>query len=111
MAGLNKIRGNTQIQTGTIPAAAMNAQFAASVGDLFVDKENHAGGITGGITGTNHDFTLAYVPVPGSEMIFLRGTLRIDGYGMTGPNLQTVHFTVAPDPGDDLVVSYRKLIV
>ena len=107
MAGLNKIRGNTQIQTGTVPAAAMNAQFAASVGDLFVDKENHSSEPDGGKV----DFDLHFVPVPGSETVFLRGTLRSDEYGMTGPNLQTVHFLVAPDPGDDLFVSYRKLIV
>ena len=107
MAGLNKIRGSTQIQPGTVPAAALNSQFAASVGDLFVDKENHSDETTGAIL----DFVLDFVPVPGSELVFLRGLLRHDEYSMTGPNLNIVHFTVAPDSGDDLFVSYRKLIV
>jgi hypothetical protein len=107
MAGLNKIRGNTQVQPGTVPALVMDSQFAASVGDLFVDKENHSGDTTGVIV----DFPLQFIPVPGSEMVFLRGTLRIDGYQMTGPNLQVLHFDVAPESGDDLIVSYRKLIV
>ena len=105
MADLNQIRGDTQIQPGTVPASAMDARFAASgvTGDLFVDREDHSAETGTGATG----FTLAAAPVVGSEHIFLRGTLRKDGYTMAG--LQVV-FDVAPDLGDDLVVSYRKLI-
>jgi hypothetical protein len=108
MAGLNQVRGSTQIIPGTTPASAMNAQFAASGGDLFVDKESH----TAQTNGSQLGFTLAHMPVTGSEYVFLRGVLRTDGYTMAGGG-QVVQFSVAPGTTlehDDLVISYRKLI-
>ena len=102
MAGLNKLRGSTQIQLGTVPAAALDTAFRASGGDLFVDKENHSAEVDG-----RTGFTCGATPVAGSEHVFLRGTLRIDGYTMAGSQ---IIFDAPPTPGDDLVVSYRKAI-
>lgn len=112
MPDLNQIRGISQVKPKTIPASAMDAQFAESGGDLFVDKEDHSSecdglqrsfvfGVVGG-TGT------AILPVVGSEHVFLRGLLRADGYTMDGAILT---FDVAPLTDDELVFSYRKLIV
>jgi len=106
MSGLNKIRGSSQIMPGTTPATAMNAAFAASGGDIFVDKENH----TLETNGSQLQFTLAFMPVAGSEHVYLRGALRLDGYTLSG---QVVQFTTAPGTTlahDDLAISYRKLI-
>ena len=57
-------------------------------------------------------FTLAHAPFPGSEHVFWRGTLRKGhpavGYEYTLAG-STITFLVAPEAGDDLLVSYRKL--
>jgi len=102
MSGLNQIRGDTQIKAGTTPATALDAAFAASDGGLFVDKEDHTAETDGRAV-----FVFASVPVVGSEHVFLRGLLRTDGYTMAGPQLT---FDAAPDPGDALAFSYRKLV-
>jgi hypothetical protein len=99
---LNQIRGDTQLRAGTTPASALNDQFSASDGDLFVDKEDHTTETDGRAI-----FIFAATPVVGSEHVFLRGLLRTDGYTMTGPQLT---FDAAPDPGDALAFSYRKLV-
>lgn len=104
MADLNKIRGTSQIKPGTVPASAVNSAFRASGGDLFVDREDHGAEADGRMS-----FTLGFTPVPGSEHVFVRGTLRTNGYTLAANVLTFTDGDSAPQAGDDFVISYRKL--
>ncbi len=71
----------------------------------FVDKETP----TGAINGTNAVFTLAFLPIAGSEHGFRNGVLQDVGVGndYTISGL-TITFTTAPPVGSKLRFSYRK---
>lgn len=71
----------------------------------FVDKEIP----TGAINGVNAAFTLANVPVLGSEHVYLNGMFQESGagndYTITGA---TITYLTAPLTGEKLRASYRK---
>lgn len=102
----NEIRGSTQIMASSIPSSKVAPAAFSSGGTVFIDKEDLVAQIGGG----NLVFTLANTPFPGSEHVFWRGTLRkgnpAAGYEYTLSGA-TITFLVAPETGDDLVVSYR----
>jgi hypothetical protein len=65
---------------------------------------------SGTINGSNTVFTLAYVPVPGSEMVYLNGILQDAGAGNDYiESAGDIIFAVAPISGDKIRVSYRTL--
>ena len=71
---------------------------------IYIDKETP----TGVINGTNVNFTLNYVPIPGSEHIYLNGILQDEGidedYIISG---QDVIFNLPPLNGMKIRCSYR----
>lgn len=62
---------------------------------------------TGSIDGVNDSFSLANIPVSGSELVYLNGVLQnpAGDYGLT---TDTVKFTVAPEVNDSILVTYLK---
>jgi hypothetical protein len=64
---------------------------------------------TGTINSSNTNFTLANIPVAGTEEIFRNGVLQDEGagndYTISGP---TISFAVAPDPGEKIRANYFK---
>jgi hypothetical protein len=106
----SQLRGSTQIKDSTIPNTKIEPAVFSSAGSIFTDKEDLAAQIQ--TPPGNLVFTLANAPFPGSEHVFWRGTLR-KGSPATGFEYtlagSTITFLVAPETGDDLVVSYRKL--
>lgn len=109
----NRIRAVTQIQSNGF----------ASGGDIFTDKEDHSTECNGIL----QTFSLLNESFPGSEHVFWRGLLRrqcdtaypvpptnageywLDN--LSTPGTTKIIMVVAPDTGDDLVVSYRKKFV
>lgn len=71
----------------------------------FIDKEIPAGSING----SNTTYTLANIPIVGSEHVYLNGILQESGagndYTITGASLTMI---TAPLTGEKIRVSYRK---
>lgn len=105
MADLNKIRGSSQVQPGTIPASAVDSLFLSSNGDVFVDLEDHSAECDGRLV-----FYLNANPVPGSVHVFLRGLVRISGFSISGTAVTFFNDGNQPQAADDLAFSYRKQI-
>ena len=110
MAPQSELNGRTQVKDSTIPNTKLEPATFASAGSIFTDKEDLAAQIQ--TPPGNRVFTLEHAPFPGSEHVFWRGTLRKGapavGYEYTLAG-STITFEVAPETGDDLLVSYRKL--
>lgn len=118
----NEIRGETQIIDGSIPLAKTDPTVFTSgaAGAIFTDKEDHSSECDG----SNQTFVLGHESFPGSEHVFWRGTLRrqcdtsypvmptnAGEYWLdttTFPGSTRIILVVAPDTGDDLVISYRN---
>lgn len=99
----------TSAQGGTLGTTAITfLQLPSAAGLLnsnFVSKEVPSGAING----VNATFTLANVPVSGSEEVYLNGQLQVPGaaedYTISGA---AITFVTAPLAGESIRVSYRK---
>lgn len=91
----------TIADTGAVTVASTITRNAA-----FVTRETPGGAIDG----TNATFTLANVPVLGSEEVFLNGILQEPGTGndYTISGATITWLTPVPVAGDKIRVSYRK---
>ena len=99
----------TANQGGTIGSTAITWQQIPTTAGLlnsnFIDKEIPSGAING----SNTSYTLANIPVAGSEHVYLNGVLQESGagndYTISGANITLVS---APLTGEKLRVTYRK---
>lgn len=114
-----QIRGNKQIQSGSITNVeiAANAAIALSkiaggtdlnlrVTDLESDALVTREVPSGSVNGSNASFTLANTPVSGSELVFINGILAEpgDAYTISG---SSITFLPAPQSGDEIHVTYK----
>lgn len=78
----------------------------------FYDHQIVGSGITGEQDGINDTFTLAHLPVAGSEHVFLNGVLLVSGdlkdYTVTG-QIIVMHGNAIPKTTDMFQVSYRSI--
>jgi len=81
-----------------------NSGQVVSVDDGWIFKEAPSGSKNS----SNKVFTLTYVPVTGSDHVFLNGLLQQAGGDDYTISDETITFTVAPDAADKLVVTYQK---
>ena len=119
----SQIRGNKQIQSGSITnveiasdanialtklqngtvLSGLNGRVSDLEADSFITREIPSGLING----SNVTFTLASTPVSGSEQVFINGLLQDPGagnsYTISG---STITFLSAPLSGDEIHVSY-----
>lgn len=71
--------------------------------NVFVDQE-----IPSGVkNSSNTIFTLANTPIAGSVYVYLNGLLCENTIDYTIASA-TITFTIAPDPSDSILTSYRK---
>lgn len=99
----------TANQGGTINSTAITFQQIPTTSGLsntnFVDKEIPSGSING----SNTAFTLANIPILGSEHVYLNGMLQESGagndYTISGASITMLS---APLTGEKLRISYRK---
>jgi len=81
-----------------------NSGQVVSVDDGWIFKEAPSGSKNS----SNKVFTLTYVPVTGSDHVFLNGLLQQAGGDDYTISSETITFVVAPDATDKLVVTYKK---
>jgi hypothetical protein len=71
----------------------------------FIDKEV----VSGKIDGVNREFDLMYLPIEGSEHLYVNGLLQSRGVGNDYIIvMKTIVFDEAPLPGMQILCSYRK---
>jgi hypothetical protein len=76
----------------------------------FYDHQMVGSGITGTQDGINDTFTLAYLPVTGSEMVFLNGVLLLVSHDYTiNGQIIVMQSTAIPKATDIFQISYRSL--
>jgi hypothetical protein len=115
-----QIRGNKQIRSGSITNTeiASDANIALTKIEDGVDLRNRVNDLendsfitrevpSGSVNGSNVTFTLANIPVSGSEQVYLNGLLQDPGagnsYTIAG---STITFLSAPLSNDEIHVSY-----